>query len=59
MHVVQVVASKSPSLLEFHLDLGSLEATSKVYIFHGIEFNQYDPKKNLFDLEPCFLCRYN
>ena len=45
MHVLQVLASKSPSLLDFHLDLGSLEAASKVYIFLGIEFNHYDQKK--------------
>lgn len=45
MHVLQVLASKSPSLLDFHLDLGSLEAASKVYIFLGIEFNYYDQKK--------------
>ena len=30
LYVLQVLAEKSPSLLDFHLDLGSLEVASKV-----------------------------
>ena len=39
--MLQVLASKSPSLLDFHLDLSSLEAASKVSIFLGIKFKHY------------------
>lgn len=37
--ICQVLASKTPALLKFHLDLGSLEAATKVQIFVFLQYS--------------------